>query len=179
MRGWWLAGVWAASGCVEIEGSKDPSPVTEATAGWPEAWRALEDEVLEQVNQERFVGANCGGEAMPGGLPPLEADEVLRATARLHSQDMAKRTFFEHINPDGDDPFDRMAAAGFEGAQPWGENIAYGTPDPEVVVELWMESPGHCMNIMLPEYRVLGVGYFADEESTGLFYWTQNFAAGH
>jgi uncharacterized protein YkwD len=168
----WL---WACAGQDPVE----DEPFSEATADWQDAWADYEDQVLDLVNERRFLGATCGGDPKAGGLEPLETDEVLRATARLHSQDMADRAFFEHVNPDGDDPFDRMANAGFEGAEPWGENIAAGAPTPEIVVQGWMDSPGHCENIMFPQFRVLGVGYYMDEDSDWVHYWTQNFAASH
>jgi uncharacterized protein YkwD len=46
--------------------------------------------------------------------------------ARKHSIDMGTRNFFDHVNPDGQDPFARMKAAGWNptGAYAWGENIA-------------------------------------------------------
>jgi uncharacterized protein YkwD len=172
------ASLWLLWACA-VQEQDGEEPITEATADWEEAWTELEDEVLDLVNQRRFLGATCGGEARPGGLEPLEADDLLRAVARLHSQDMAERDFFDHVNPDGDDPFARMESAGFAGAQPWGENIAAGAPTAEVVVQGWMDSPGHCENIMLPQFRVLGIGYFMAEGVGWEHYWTQNFAGGH
>ena len=56
------------------------------------------------------------------------------------SEDMADRAFFDHVNPDGDDPFDRMSAAGFAGGYPWGENIALGPIDAAQVVQAWMDA---------------------------------------
>lgn len=152
---------------------------TDATEDWPEAWAAFEAEVVELVNRERYVGATCGGSARPGGLPALEMDAVIRGTARDHSADMAARGFFDHRNPDGALPEDRMAADGFAGALPWGENIAAGAWDAPTVVQGWMDSPGHCANIMEPGFRVIGVGYVFEEDSDWGHYWTQVFAGSH
>jgi uncharacterized protein YkwD len=148
------------------------------TATWPDAWTRFEDAALAETNRYRAMGASCDGEAFPP-VPALEADETLRASARLHSSDMGERAFFDHDNPDGLDPFDRMAAVGFEGAAPWGENIAAGQSTPEEVVQGWMESPGHCRNIMDGGYRVLGMGYAFVEGSPFGHYWTQNFGGSH
>lgn len=170
---WWLA----AAGCgEEIEKSE---PIDEATADWEDPWAEFEDEVIKLVNRNRYVGATCGSDPMPGGLVPLESDEILRSVARLHSLDMAERDFFDHVNPDGEDPFDRIADSSFGGADPWGENIAFGAPTPEIVVDLWMESPGHCANIMLADFHVIGVGYYLDETDSSGHFWTQNFAGSH
>lgn len=168
-----------AFGCADGPGLS--TPTEPAWTGDDDAAREIEDEVLELVNRHRFTGANCGGQGF-GSVPPLEADEVLRGTARAHSADMAHRAFEGHVNPDGEDPFDRMAAAGFNGADPWGENVAAGYPTAEEVVAGWMSSPGHCANIMEPAFAVLGVGYFDygdDDASVLRHYWTQNFAGSH
>jgi hypothetical protein len=147
-------------------------------ASWPDAWVGFEDAALAETNRYRAMGASCDGEAFPP-VPALEMDETLRISARLHSSDMGERAFFDHDNPDGLDPFDRMAAVGFEGAAPWGENIAAGQTTPEEVVRGWMDSPGHCRNIMDGGYRVLGMGYAFVEGSPFGHYWTQNFGGSH
>ncbi|MCB9615867.1 MAG: CAP domain-containing protein [Sandaracinus sp.] len=147
-------------------------------ATWPPAWETFEDRALEETNRFRAMGASCDGEPFPPA-PPLEPNDLLRISARLHSSDMGERAYFEHDNLDGLTPFDRMAAVGYEGASPWGENIAAGQSTPEEVVQGWMESPGHCRNIMNAQYRVLGMGYAFVEGSPYGHYWTQNFGGGH
>jgi uncharacterized protein YkwD len=172
-----LVFVW---GCTSTDGiSDDDDDGSTPAAIWPEAWAELEAGVIEICNAHRTFGATCGGTPMAGGLDHLELDPVLRGTARAHSVDMATRGFFDHDNPDGDGPFDRIEAAGFTGAQPWGENIAGGTGTAEAVMDQWMDSVGHCMNIMEPSFLVIGVGYDFDETSQLGHYWTQNFAGSH
>ena len=92
---------------------------------------------------------------------------------------MGAQDYFEHTSLDGREFGDRMTEAGFMGAGPWGENIAAGSATPEAVVQGWMNSPGHCANIMNPQYRVIGIGYAFDDASTFGHYWTQDFAASH
>jgi len=145
---------------------------------WPMPRQDFEWEVLELTNARRAKGAMCASDAF-GPAGPLEMDEVVRLAARLHSQDMGQQNYFEHVSLDGRTFDQRMSMAGFDGPTPWGENIAAGQPTPADVVEGWMNSPGHCRNIMSPEYRVLGVGYAFVEGSDFGHYWTQNFAAGH
>jgi uncharacterized protein YkwD len=74
---------------------------------------------------------------------------------------------------------DRMSDAGYSGASPWGENIAAGQPTPAEVVDGWMHSPGHCRNIMDPDYHVIGIGYAYDASSSYGHYWTQDFGGSH
>ena len=155
----------------------DPTQHTGGTS-WDEEWAKWELDVLDIVNERRSEGANCGGEIF-GKAPPVEVNHLCRISARLHSEDMAKNDFFAHTNLDGATPFDRMAAAGYAGPYPWGENIAAGQTSPASVMEAWMNSPGHCRNIMNPGFKVLGVGYYKMDGSGMKHYWTQNFGGGH
>ena len=138
---------------------------------WNNGWSAFEEEVLDLVNIERAQGANCGGTNY-GPVGSVGADPALRCSARKHSKDMVVRSFFGHTNPDGENPFDRMQLAGYSY---WtaGENIAAGQTTPAQVVQGWMNSPGHCKNIMNGSFTDLGVGYYPGG-SYG-HYWTQNF----
>lgn len=45
------------------------------------------------------------------------------------------------------------------------ENIAYGQPTPEWVVQDWLESPGHCRGMMNPKFNALGTRYLAADTS--------------
>lgn len=175
-RSWfalWLAGCVGPTG----EGDDETEPVDDT--GYPAEWAALEEAVLALVNQNRWVGANCDGLHFVARREALEMDETLRDVARAHSADMGARHFFDHDNPDREDPFDRIEEAGFTGAQPWGENIAGGSATAEGVMSQWMNSPGHCENIMQPDFKVIGIGYAFDADSELGHYWTQNFAGSH
>ena len=48
------------------------------------------------------------------------------------------------------------------GAFTMGENIAAGNGTAAATVQQWMDSDGHCANIMNKNYRFLGVGYYYD-----------------
>ncbi|MFE5659723.1 CAP domain-containing protein [Streptomyces sp. NPDC056517] len=120
------------------------------------------DQVIALVNAER-AKAGCG---------PLSANATLTRAAQGHSDDMAARDFFDHTNPDGAGPGERVTAAGY----PWstyGENIAMGQSSPEQVMESWMNSPGHRANILNCDFKEIGVGI----HSQGGPYWTQVFGA--
>jgi uncharacterized protein YkwD len=135
----------------------------------------MEEVVLLEVNKRRAAGAVCGGKAYPA-VSPLTMDPALRNAARRHSKDMATRGFFDHTNPDGQGMDDRIRAAGFLGATATGENIAAGGSTPAGTVQQWMDSPGHCTNIMYAGFQKIGVGYFNGPGSKYGHYWTQNFA---
>jgi uncharacterized protein YkwD len=149
-----------------------------AVSAWDPAWVQFEEEVLLLVNEERAQPADCGEDGKFAATGPVVMDPILRCSARLHSLDMFERGFFDHINPDGLDPFERMGAAGFHGSGA-GENIAVGQTSPQQVMRSWMESDGHCANVMRPSYTMLGVGYHPGAGGRGLGsnFWTQNFGA--
>ena len=168
---WMLAWV-ALVGCGGDDGEFDPSvPATaycEPVAGFATA--ALEDEIAAVVNQRRAAGATCGGEAMPP-VGPLTVAPALRCAARVHTLDMHTRGYFDHTNPDGESPWDRMERAGYTWSAA-GENIAGGNATAAATMDQWMNSPGHCRNIMNGDYVDLGVGHVAEGAL-----WTQVFGA--
>lgn len=45
--------------------------------------------------------------------PPLYLDTTLNQLALAHSEDMLRRNFFNHVNPDGKSPSDRAREKGF------------------------------------------------------------------
>ncbi|MFN3201210.1 MAG: CAP domain-containing protein [Bradymonadia bacterium] len=145
---------------------------------WSEEWVEFEFEVLRLTNEYRAQGFNCDTQGEFGPAGPLEFNATLRCSSRLHSQDMADQGYFEHNSLDGRTPFDRMREAGYQGGS-MGENIAAGQRTPEEVVAGWMDSDGHCANIMNPNFNELGVGYFSSPIGASPFghYWTQNFGS--
>jgi uncharacterized protein YkwD len=161
---WTLPWLWPQG---QPPASQPPSqPPIDPSSPW-------EDQVLQLTNARRAAGAVCGNQSFAPAAP-LAPNPALTAAARGHSRDMAERGFFEHTNPDGRTPADRAVAAGFQ-SRYVGENIAAGQRGPTEVVQAWMDSPGHCQNIMDPHYRVLGVGYFFSPQSSHGHYWTQDF----
>jgi uncharacterized protein YkwD len=135
----------------------EPPPIVEGCATPEEA------RIIELANLVRPADA------------PLTCDPVLAEVARAHSQDMCNRDYFDHDNPDGLDPFDRMREAdiGFRTA---GENIAAGSPDPDTTHEGWMNSSGHRRNILDARYGRVGVGRVACPDGRWRWLWTQVFA---
>lgn len=153
-----------------------PYCYTVADSKWIAAWIEREQEVLELVNAARAAGGSCGtmGSFEPSG--PLTIEARLHCAARKHSQDMAERNFFDHVNPDGEDPFQRMARAGYSNYAAAGENIAAGSDDPALTVQGWLDSDGHCSQILNPQYREFGIGFYEGAGSL-TYYWTQTFGA--
>ena len=91
------------------------------------------------------------------GLGKLTLDTRLVATARDHCIDMQKHNFFAHESPvEGKaTPFDRAALFGTTANA---ENLAAGNVTPEEVVQGWLDSPGHRVNLLQPDMKRTGVG---------------------
>jgi len=105
------------------------------------------------------------------GLPALVKDPHLQAAAQAHAEDMGRRNYHAHRDPDGVEPDQRIRRAGFEG-RTTGENIAWGVGIDAAaarIVDAWMDSPGHRANILRPSFdRVgTGIGYDAPERVQG------------
>ncbi|MFG2307350.1 sigma-70 family RNA polymerase sigma factor [Streptomyces sp. NPDC048566] len=118
-------------------------------------------QVVALVNKER-AAAGCG---------PVTEDAQLEKAALDHSVDMDARNFFDHGNPDGEDPGERITAAGYRWST-YGENIAMGQQTPESVMDSWMNSPGHRANILNCSFKNIGVGV---HKGSGGPWWTQDF----
>ncbi len=143
-------------------------------AQWEPQWAQLEQEILAIVNEVRAQGANCGSEGSFGPTQPLTMQPNLRCAARVHSKDMADRSFFDHTNPSGESPWDRMGQAGYSYSAA-GENIAGGNGTAAATMDQWMNSDGHCANIMSPNFTEIGVGYYPGGQWGHL--WTQAFGS--
>ena len=89
------------------------------------------------------------------GLSPVALDEALSACAAIRAEEIIER--FEHTRPDGRDCFSVLSDSGFTYRRV-GENIAYGYPTAESVMDGWMNSAGHRANILESGYSRIGVG---------------------
>jgi uncharacterized protein YkwD len=134
----------------------------------------VRERVVELVNAARSKPRKCGSERF-AAAPPLHASRKLDDAAAGHARDMLRRKYFEHRGSDGSQPKDRVRRAGYE-SRLTGENIALGPESAEEVVAGWLDSPGHCANIMEPRFQDIGVG-LAIGKKRGQVYWVQNFGA--
>jgi uncharacterized protein YkwD/chitodextrinase len=131
-------------------------------AAWPANNQSFADQVVALVNQHRA--------AM--GLVQLKVSPTLTAAAVWKARHMAYYGYMQH-----DDPappiarlwYQRVQACGYTGGG-MGENIAYGYPTPQDVMNGWLNSPGHKANIENASYRVIGVG-----AAGSTVYWAQDF----
>jgi uncharacterized protein YkwD len=130
--------------------------------------------LLQLVNDARSAARQCGDTAHPAA-PPLQWSCELEAAALGHSVDMAVHNFFSHTGSDGLSGGDRITQAGYAWHS-WAGNIAAGYSTPEAVVQAWLDSPGHCRNIMNPDMVHTGIAYALPTGSDFSSYWTQKLA---
>jgi uncharacterized protein YkwD len=160
-------------GAIPVAHADEWTPARTVAVNYRQVQEKVRAEVLSELNRMRSEPRSCGDRDFPAA-PPLTLDSALNNAAYLHSQDMAINGYFAHVSLDGRTPAERVTAAGYE----WwttGENIAAGYSDAGHVVAGWMESPGHCGNIMNPNFEDLGVGIYY---SSYRVHWTNNFGSG-
>ena len=138
-------------------------------------WQAEGQKLLEMINRARSQPRQCGGQEF-AAASPLSWNATLGSAAQSHSRIMANNNFFDHIDRDGRTPGDRAELAGYVGQQ-IGENIAAGQDSVRKVLDGWLASPGHCANLMNPQYRDLGAAYATDPKSDAGIYWTAMFGS--
>lgn len=134
---------------------------------------AYEARVVELVNEAR---------AANGNLPPLRRIPALSKSARYHATDLGTDNYFNHDSYDRSGGALQRVCGAFERMRRWysynaaGENIAAGYGTPEEVMAGWMRSEGHRENILDPNFREIGVGYYQGAGDYGV-YWVQNLGA--
>ncbi|WP_018930242.1 CAP domain-containing protein [Pseudomonas umsongensis] len=136
-------------------------------------WQAEGQKLLEAMNSARTQARQCGTQSF-AATTPLVWNATLGSAAEGHSRAMANQNFFDHKDRDGRTPGDRAELAGYAGQQV-GENIAAGQDTVRKVVDGWLASPGHCANLMNPQFRELGAAYAVDPKSDAGIYWTAMF----
>ncbi|MEU9196842.1 sigma-70 family RNA polymerase sigma factor [Streptomyces hundungensis] len=118
-------------------------------------------QVLDLVNSER-AKAGCSA---------LTTNSKLYEAALKHSENMAAQNFFDHTDPSGAGPGERITAAGYKWST-YGENIARGQADAAAVMDSWMHSSGHRANILNCAFKEIGIGV---HHGSGGPWWTQDF----
>jgi hypothetical protein len=160
----------------------------------------IEQLYLEELDDARF---NPGAYGAPLGVnlanlapaQPLAMNPLLVQAARLHSQDMIARNYFDHVTPEGIGPQQRIQAAGYR-QKGWAESIETNTnatptgePFPanyaaldaafslaDLIVDQGVPGLGHRVMLLdiggrLHNLREVGIGLASQDatDSSGLF----------
>ena len=143
--------------------------------------------LLDAINKERSQSRTCGDRGTFPAVPALTWNPELYAAALEHVTDLAYSNTFSHdgsgteydITGNGTPSkfYERIVANGYSDYYSVGENIAGGQRSVEEVMDAWMESPGHCVNIMRSTYTEVGVAIIIKSDSMYQTYWGQNFGS--
>jgi uncharacterized protein YkwD len=116
------------------------TPSVEQTGG------VSREAILEAMNRQREQR----------GLAPLRLDWRLNAAANDRIRDMFDKHYFDHVSPDGTQPFVWVKYRSYRYATV-GENLAEGYRSAGGVVNGWMNSPGHRRNLLGQSFDDAGV----------------------
>ncbi len=117
------------------------------------------NEVLRLINQQRSKA----------GLSGFTTNQTLSSAANKRAQEILQS--FSHTRPNGTG-FSTVLKEYKISYNTAGENIAYGQKTPQIVVNAWMNSPGHRANILNGKFKKIGIGVY---QKNGQYYWTQEF----
>ena len=135
------------------------------------------------VEQSRFLTLINTYRAQ-NGASALQVSVALQNASQWMSVDMAARGFGTHIDSLGRSPSSRMASFGYT-YYPNGENIAGGLDDAQGTFDQWKtacdpDASGRCtyahrVNMLNPNYVVLGIGRAYGPGTVYGWYWTTDF----
>jgi len=111
------------------------------------------------------------------GLSPLEENLKLNNSAAMKAKDMLAKQYFDHVSPSGEEVDDLVEAVNYQFVV-IGENLALGNfQDDEILVQGWMDSPGHRQNILNQKYQEIGTAVLQGEfEGRTTWLAVQHFA---
>ena len=90
------------------------------------------------------------------GLAPLRLDQRLNEAADDRARDMFSKRYFDHVSPDGRQPFEWVKDRGYRYLTA-GENLAAGYSSAAAAAQGWMNSPGHRANLLGRTFDDVGV----------------------
>lgn len=132
----------------------DPTELTVPSGAEQKAGTATSAPPVPVLNAQEILAA-INASRVDQRLPPLVIDARLTAIAQEKLDDMLRRRYFDHKNPEGKYIWDtlmrkcayRMTA----------ENLARGMSDAGAMEQSWMSSAPHRENVLNPKYRLTGI----------------------
>ncbi len=104
-------------------------------------WRQQADAPCAAANADRHL---------------LAWDARLAASAYAQASDLAQRDLLSHVDARQRGLGARLRQVGYA-ALGAGENLAAGQTDFDDTLQAWLASPAHCVNLMQPEFRDVGL----------------------
>jgi len=131
--------------------------------------------MLDLINAARSQARSCGDESYQE-VAPLTWSCQLGESAAKHTKDMTTYNFFGHYGSDGLRAGARLEASGYDWSH-YGENLGAGFVSAEEAMNGFLESPGHCVNVMNPDATTYGSYMMTVDNLDYPSYWTQLFSA--
>jgi uncharacterized protein YkwD len=192
-----LAAALLATGCggggASVTGGNPHSQITDPQ---PFVAQTISDEdkqaYLDAINNARAQQQDCGSEGVKDPAPALQWNDALYKAADEHDFDMVESDMdpLSHDGSGTDNDYtaqvqgldhstyvDRIENNGYLNWHALGENIAAGTDvdTAEKAVQAWLDSPGHCANLMNPDFTEVGMSHRQKAGTHYVNYWTQDF----
>jgi uncharacterized protein YkwD len=128
-----------------------------------EAAQCLDPQNLPQVAREMEAAINA--DRRRAGLRAVSLSRDLGKAAQGHACDMVRRGYFDHRDPAGNKPSDRVRRTGYKSCLT-AENLAMGQKSVPEVHAGWMGSRGHRKNILDPQIADIGIGVVQPSDAT-------------
>lgn len=116
--------------------------------------------VLKIVNRER----------KKTGSGPLQLSVKLTNYSNIRAKEISLK--MSHVRPNG------LKWNSLNKSLIHAENIAGGLSTPQDVMDGWMDSSGHRVNILNPDYKYMSVSLYKNAELSYEHYWVQMFSRG-
>ncbi len=143
---------------------------------------------LDAINEARSVKQDCHSKGIFPSVAPLSWSVKLYKAAYEHTNDLVRTDTFSHDGSGTENDWtgyklgkissmvDRVENYGYSWSR-IGENIAAGTNTntAKIVVQQWLNSDGHCANLMNSDFTEIGMAMMYNKNSKYGYYWTQNF----
>lgn len=98
----------------------------------------------------------ANGDRAQNSLHTLTMNPVLVAAAQAKANDMAAKSYFAHVSPEGRDSWYWFKEARYAFSYA-GENLAVDFSDSGDVERAWMDSPTHRENLLGPHFTEIGI----------------------
>ena len=158
----------------------------------PQLTQEEKDAYLKAINDARAEAHTCGETEMPA-VDSLTWNEHLYLASAEHNEDMLTSDIIDehHRGSNTDSDWttqvqeldhasymqERVENNGYTNWAHLTENLTLGTntDTAEKAIQSWLDSEGHCKNLMDPNVTEVGMAHLEDAGSHYTHYWTQNF----
>ncbi|MBX4204816.1 MAG: CAP domain-containing protein [Candidatus Doudnabacteria bacterium] len=118
-------------------------------------------DIMDRINSERSQRF----------IPTVAQNAKLTTAAQSKASDMLSRSYFSHIDPDGNYVWPKIEASGYKPYSTLGENLAMDFTTPDELIAAWMNSPTHRANLLNDKFKDQGLAlssglYEPDHNST-------------